>query len=109
MSVQSGLNFHICGGVILDPKTVLTTAACADIVSPYDFKILAGKHNLTANETSSQSVQIISKHLHPDFPGDSEYSNDIAILKLSNAITWSEYVAPIPKLHETYSIDESKI
>ncbi|CAL8109399.1 unnamed protein product [Orchesella dallaii] len=105
VSLRQNLNtLHLCGGVILDTYTVLTTARCAELLDTFYSSVAAGKHNLSATEASQQILIISSIHVHPQFPGSTDYSNDIAVIKVSQPFQWTEFVTPIESLHDEYPI-----
>jgi secreted trypsin-like serine protease len=91
---------HFCGGVIISPNVVLTTATCAKISNTFYLNVYAGLHNL--NELEAPGVQVrkpVSLNSHPQHPsGPNEYGNNIAIIKLSAAepFEFDEYVDAIP-------------
>lgn len=112
VSLRANLNnFHFCGGVIIDLRTVLTTASCADLSSPYMTTLVAGNIDLNTTNSipSQQIVQVTSVHIHPNYAETSDYSNDIAILKVNPAFVFNENVAPIPSLQKVYSIPSGTI
>ncbi|PSN50975.1 hypothetical protein C0J52_07624 [Blattella germanica] len=57
-------------------------------------KVVAGEHNLNSNEGTEQRVVVSRAVVHPNYAGDvGPY--DIAVLKLSSALTYNQYVQPI--------------
>ena len=69
---------HFCGGTVLDSKTILTAAHCKVTTSQY---IMVGK----VSRMEGQNVQV-SKVINGNW-NSITMDNDIAILKLSTALT----------------------
>ena len=80
---------QFCGGTILDSKTILSAAHCFQDDIPADLLyITAGDvHVDFYNPWLGYSVEEVI--VHPDF-GNGFYDNDIALLKLSNEISFKD-------------------
>jgi len=77
-----------CGGTILCPKFIMSAGHCVNNLDPKDYMVLAGKHDLKADEPTSSSHNIKAFHRHPQFKDMGHYQrNDFAILELSDPIT----------------------
>lgn len=61
--------------------------------------VIAGNVNLTCANNScpsnQQSRRITSVHIHPNYAQLSDYSNDIAVLKITPAFTVTQSVGPV--------------
>ncbi|GBM89517.1 Suppressor of tumorigenicity 14 [Araneus ventricosus] len=84
----------ICGGALLDTRTVLTAAHC--LTDAENFILFFGKYNRSVQDDDQEvkvgrSYQLI---LHPDFNED-VYDNDIAIVKFQPDVIYSERIQPI--------------
>jgi len=83
----------ICGGTIIDSKTILTAAHCyhGGDLNRDDFFIAAGAVPL--EDPSAQIAFVESIILHESFNPETA-DNDIAILKLKTALTFNDKVRP---------------
>jgi secreted trypsin-like serine protease len=83
-----------CGGSILDKDTILTAAHCVDDVTAISsLRIGVGLHNRSsANINNLYSVSRII--IHPQW-NRTTIRNDVAIIKLRNALTFSDRVSPV--------------
>jgi len=93
---------HICGATIYDNVTLITAAHCivTDDVSALTIK--AGKHHLYEFEATEQHRDVSRFVVHVGFPGTTGFSNDIAILKLSQPLFFNDAVGPLaipPSMH----------
>jgi len=86
---------HICGGSIANANTVITAAHCCEIASANAFSVLAGKHNLRVQESTQQLRQVSQVIMHPGYPGQTGFSNDICVLKLSSNLELNAAVAAV--------------
>ncbi|XP_050518673.1 trypsin-1-like [Diabrotica virgifera virgifera] len=86
------LRVHFCGGALVDEETVITAAHCFNDVSGR-ITILAGTADLTQEGTS---IKVKSILIHENYnPDVGSLDHDIAILKLSEKITFSDKIQPI--------------
>lgn len=63
--------------------------------------MIAGNLQLNTRDDSGsqQRVQVTSVHIHPDYAQNSDFSNDIAVLKVNTEFLMTEYVSSVPALH----------
>ncbi|XP_017770207.1 PREDICTED: chymotrypsin-1-like [Nicrophorus vespilloides] len=87
---------HICAGSILDEKHILTAAHCVYRKPPSGFTIQYGTIWLGTIKNIIDVEDII---VHEDYDPYNGHKNDIAILKLEDAIEFSDDVQPtvLPK------------
>jgi len=91
----------MCGGTILNKRYVVTAAHCLyagkDLMTlkgGSKFRVLLGEHDHC--KATSSFVLASAVHKHPKFdPNSPAGDNDIAILKLSKDLTFSDKIKPV--------------
>jgi secreted trypsin-like serine protease len=73
----------VCGGSIVDARTVLTAAHCAARVPNGGGEVLAGRTNLL--DTGGQRVRVESVAIHPGFDA-ATFRDDVALLRLASPV-----------------------
>jgi len=86
---------HICAGAIIRGDAVITVAHCI-VGEASSLSIKAGKHNLRETEGTEQTRYVTAVHVHPEYQSHTEFSNDIAVLRVQPPFVMTAEVGPIP-------------
>lgn len=72
--------FHFCGGIIVSATTIVTAAHCRPSTS---HDVVAGEHDLYANDGTEQTRSVRSVVYHPNNNPIGSLDYDVAVVKVS--------------------------
>ncbi|GLD57420.1 uncharacterized protein AKAME5_000964700 [Lates japonicus] len=85
---------HVCGGSLINREWVISAAHCFFSTSTSGWQISLGRQNLQGNNPYEVSRTVARIILHPNYDSITN-NNDIALLKLSSPVTFTDYIRPV--------------
>ncbi|XP_071952948.1 transmembrane protease serine 9-like [Antedon mediterranea] len=93
-SLQFSSGDHRCGCSLIDKYWAITAAHCTLRHLQNDLQILFGSNSVKSTSDYSQTVKVSMVFTHPDY-SDLTMDNDIALLRLEQAVVFTDYVRPV--------------
>ncbi|KAH3795441.1 hypothetical protein DPMN_148992 [Dreissena polymorpha] len=81
MEIISRRSSHLCGGIILNDRWILSAANCFRNIRKDDIMVYTGDHDLLEKDTFEEQFELEHLIKHPNY-NDSSYDFDIALMKV---------------------------
>jgi len=94
---------HTCAGSLISNRHIVTAAHCLHRTTKDMWEAVLGEHHPEAFDNGEQIMKIEKMQPHPDYVNGMDIRNDIAIIRLSENVQFTEYVSPIclPNINQT--------
>lgn len=92
---------------LINDRYVITSASSVFGYSPFMMKVMMGIHDNCYADITSNTYSVSNLYIHPEFQYVS-HENDIALLRLSSAVSFQKRIAPVclpqPKMNYEHKV-----
>ncbi|XP_030649819.1 serine protease 27-like, partial [Chanos chanos] len=85
---------HFCGGTLINKDWVLSASRCFRFYTASDIIVYLGRRNQQESDPNEVSRGVSQIIIHPDF-NSATSENDIALLRLSSSVNFTDYIKPV--------------
>lgn len=85
---------HTCGGTVINNEWILTAAHCVNGSSANEWTLYLGRETQSGSNVNEVSRTVSEINIHPDY-NDTLLNNDIALMKLSTPVSFTDFIRPI--------------